>query len=117
MTRPNSSLSRAGSLSFVSWNVKGLNSSIKVNKVLNHLQSLNTMVFNDVFLQETHLRPSEHNKLRRSWVGQLYHSTLTCKSRGTAIIILKAIPFNISHTIADPNGSSFLFQVNYMIRH
>ena len=101
MSRSNSSSSRAGSLPFVSWNVKGLNSSVKINKVLNHLRSLSAMV---AFLQETHFRRSDHNKLRRSWVGQAYHSTFTCKSRGASIIIHKAIPFKVSHTMADPNG-------------
>ena len=83
------------------WNVKGLNSPFKRSKVLNHLQSLNTKI---AFLQETHLRPADHLKLRRGWVGQLYHSSFSSKARGAAILIHKSVPFSVSQVISDPNG-------------
>ena len=58
-----------GAVRFTSWNVKGLNSPVKRNKVINHLHSLNTKI---AFLQETHLKPLDHVKLQRGWVGQVF---------------------------------------------
>ena len=54
------------SFKIVSWNVKGMNSPVKRNKVFNHLTHLNTKI---AFLQETHLLPSDHLKLRRGVGG------------------------------------------------
>lgn len=68
----------SGAVRFTRWNVKGLNSPVKRNKVINHLKSLNTKI---AFLQETHLTPLDHVKLRRL-VGQLYHSSCSSKARG-----------------------------------
>lgn len=90
-----------GAVRFTSWNVKGLNSPVKRNKVINHLKTLNTKI---AFLQETHLLPSDHVKLHRGWVGQLYHSSFSSKARGVAILIHKSIPFSLSTVISDPNG-------------
>ena len=42
----------------ISWNTKGLNHINKRNRVLSHLRSMD---FNVAFLQETHLRSSDHN--------------------------------------------------------
>ena len=47
----------SGAIRFTSWNVEGLNSPVKRNKVINHLKSLNTKT---AFLQETHLNPLDH---------------------------------------------------------
>lgn len=90
-----------GALKFTSWNVKGLNSPVKRNKVLNYLKHLNTSI---AFLQETHLRPVDHLKIRQGWVGQLYHSSFQSKCRGVAILIHKSVPFSVSEVIPDSNG-------------
>lgn len=90
-----------GAVRFTSWNVRGLNSPVKRNKVINHLIFLNTKI---AFLQETHLKPLDHVKLKRGWVGQLYHSSFSSKARGAAILIHKSIPFSMSTVISDPNG-------------
>uniref|UniRef100_A0AAX7UZH8 exodeoxyribonuclease III n=1 Tax=Astatotilapia calliptera TaxID=8154 RepID=A0AAX7UZH8_ASTCA len=74
--------------------VKGLNRPVKRNKVLSHL----------LYLQETHLKHTDHARLRRNWVGQIFHSKFNGKARGAAILINKNTPFIVSHTIADPNG-------------
>uniref|UniRef100_A0AAX7SM32 exodeoxyribonuclease III n=1 Tax=Astatotilapia calliptera TaxID=8154 RepID=A0AAX7SM32_ASTCA len=89
------------SFKFCSWNCKGLNQPIKRSKVLHHLQFLGAQV---VFLQETHLKISDHFRLRKGWVGQLYHSTFNSKVRGVAILIHKSVPFVSSKVIADQNG-------------
>ena len=75
---------------YVSWNTKGLNAAVKRGRVLGHLKKLNTDI---AFLQETHLRNQDHFRLRKGWVGQLFHSTFHFKSRGAAILINKNIPF------------------------
>ena len=82
----------------ISWNTKGLNHIIKRNRVLSHLRSLEV---NIAFLQETHLRTSDHNRLRKGWVGQLYHSIFEGKSRGAAILINKNTPFIMQKVTAD----------------
>ena len=66
---------------------------MKCKKVLTHLKSLNA---NFAFLQE-------HFRIRRDWVGQLFHSNFH-KSRGAAILVDKSTPFVASEVIADPKG-------------
>ncbi len=90
-----------GLVRWVSWNCKGLNNPVKRNKVLIHLRKLKA---NFVFLQETHLCSSDHFRLKKDWVGQVYHSHFQFKSRGCGILIHKSTPFVISQVIADHKG-------------
>uniref|UniRef100_A0AAQ5XER2 exodeoxyribonuclease III n=1 Tax=Amphiprion ocellaris TaxID=80972 RepID=A0AAQ5XER2_AMPOC len=78
-----------------------MNHPIKCNKILSHLHHLKGNV---VFLQETHLKNSDHQRLKRSWVGQIFHSKFNSRARGTAILIDKNTPFIVSNTITDSNG-------------
>lgn len=89
------------SLTFASWNVRGLGKPTKINKVLSHLDSLGVKI---AYLQETHLKTSDHMKIRRSWVAQSYHSLFNSKARGTAILIHKSLQFTASNVTADPGG-------------
>lgn len=101
-----SSLTKNGSdVNFISWNVRGMNHPIKCNTVLSHLSNLKGDV---VFIQETHLKNSEHQRLKRSWVGQIFHSRFNAKARGTAILINKNTPLIVSDTIADSNGQHII---------
>ncbi len=86
-----------GLVRWVSWNCKGLNNPVKHNKVLIHLRKLKA---NFVFLQETHLCSSDHFRLKKDWVGQVYHSHFQFKTRGCGILIHKSTPFVISQVIA-----------------
>lgn len=88
-------------INLVSWNVRGLGHSIKRSKVFAHLNFLAADVS---FLQETHIRPSEQERLRCSWANQIFQSTFSSKARGVAIIIRKNIPFKHISTLCDPNG-------------
>lgn len=88
-------------LKLCSWNCKGLNQPIKRSKVLHHLQHMGAQI---IFLQETHLKVADHFRLRKGWLGQLYHSTFQGKARGAAILIHKSVPFISSKIVADPNG-------------
>lgn len=100
MTRPNMPTSQQGGgvIKFSSWNCKGLNQPIKRSKVLKHLG------VHIAFLQETHLKPSDHTRLRKRWVGQVYHSSFQSRSRGVAILIHKSVNFTCSDFSSDPNG-------------
>lgn len=93
--------SQGKSLRFVSWNLKGANQPVKINKVMGHLNQLRGDVF---FLQETHLRSSEVLRIKRPWVGHVFHSKFSERARGAAILIRRNVPFELSHSIEDPNG-------------
>ena len=86
---------------FVSWNVKGLNGPIKRSKVFLQLKKLKSEI---IFLQETHLRLSDHARLRCSWVGQYFHSSLDSRTRGVAILLNKRLNFTVSTTKVDTGG-------------
>ncbi len=88
-------------LRLVSWNVKGMNNSVKAGKVLLHFQHLKADI---MFLQETHLRTADLLRIKRAWMGHLYHSKFSQRARGAAIIIHRKVMFEETHTISDPNG-------------
>lgn len=66
-------------ITFLSWNVRGLGKSIKLNKVLSHLDNLGAEI---AFIQETHLNSSDHVKIQRRWVSQAFHSMFNSKAEG-----------------------------------
>lgn len=86
---------------FISWNVKGLNGPVKRARIFNHLKYLKCDI---AFLQETHLLVNDWNRLKKGWVGQVFHSNLNTRTRGTAILIHKKIQFNATTIISDPQG-------------
>lgn len=63
-----------GNLLLISWNVKGLGSSIKREKVFKHLKSLSADI---IFLQETHIKKDTQHRLKCNWVSQIYQSPFT----------------------------------------
>ncbi|CAI5692191.1 unnamed protein product [Oreochromis niloticus] len=91
----------SGNLTFVSWNVRGLNHPIKRKRVLSRLKQFKPGV---VFLQETHLQDSDHSRLAKCWSGQVFHSNSKAKARGTTILIDRNIPFVPSTVVSDKNG-------------
>lgn len=88
-------------LKVCSWNVGGIHSPIKRKKILSFLKKEKVHV---ALLQETHLSPDEHMKLRRDWVGQVFHSSFTSKSRGVTILINKHFPLVDIEFISDKLG-------------
>ena len=94
-------MSRGSAVKFTSWNVRGVNRPIKRTRIFTHLKRLHTEI---AFLQETHLRVPDHSLLRKSWVGQVFHSNFSSRSRGTAIIIHKKVLFTASEILSDPQG-------------
>ena len=100
ITPPNTN-TRCAAARFISWNVKGLNGPVKRARIFNHLKYLKCDI---AFLQETHLLVKDWNRLKKGWVGQVFHSELNTKTRGTAILIHKKIQFNATTNISDPQG-------------
>ena len=81
--------------------MRGLNGPVKRSRVFAHLKSLKAEV---VFLQETHLRTKDQVRLRKGWVGQVFHSGFDSKSRGVAIIMGKKTRFVCAKEVRDPGG-------------
>ena len=57
-----------------------------------------------IFLQETHLRRQEHEKLNKEFNSQIYYSTYTSASRGVVTIIKSKIGFEKERCIKDKEG-------------
>ena len=68
---------------------------------MTYIKNLNT---DAILLPETHLLRSEHAKLSRLWIGQIFHSEFNCKPRDTAILIRKNIQFTPNNVVTDPEG-------------
>lgn len=88
-------------MSLVSWNVRGLGHPVKRGKVFSHLKSLKSDI---MFLQETHVKATQHRRLRANWISQVYQSPFTSKARGVAILFRKTVPFRFQSSTTDPNG-------------
>uniref|UniRef100_A0AAQ6AKY8 Reverse transcriptase domain-containing protein n=1 Tax=Amphiprion ocellaris TaxID=80972 RepID=A0AAQ6AKY8_AMPOC len=95
------------SLKVCSWNVGGIHSPIKRKKILNYLKKENIHV---ALLQETHLTSDEHLKLKRDWVGQVFYSSFTSRSRGVAILIHKHLPLTNTQSVCDKSGRYLLLK-------
>lgn len=48
------------------------------------------------FIQESHLTDSEHLKLRRDWVGIVFYSSYSSKTRDVALLISKHPNFELN---------------------
>ena len=57
-----------------------------------------------MLLQETHLLNIDHQKLCRPWIGRIFHSRFSQKTRGAAILIRKNVLFTPGDVFADTNG-------------
>ena len=89
------------SIKIISNNVKGLNHVIKRKKILTWLKKEKAHI---ALLQETHLIDTEHEKLKREWVGQVFFSSFNSSKRGVAILINKNTPFILEACIKDTEG-------------
>ena len=93
--------SQIGSIHLSTWNVNGLGNPIKKKKVMTMLRSKK---YDVVFLQETHLSIEESEKLRRGWVGHVFYSIGSSKSKGVIILISKHLQFKCLKQIKDDSG-------------
>lgn len=88
-------------MSVVSWNIGELGHPVKRGKVFSHLKSLKSDI---IFLQETHVKATQHKKLRANWISQVYQLPFTSKARGVAILFRKTVPFRFQSSTTNPNG-------------
>uniref|UniRef100_A0A3Q4HJU4 exodeoxyribonuclease III n=1 Tax=Neolamprologus brichardi TaxID=32507 RepID=A0A3Q4HJU4_NEOBR len=95
----------AHNITIITLNVKGINHVVKRHKILSSLKKDRVPI---ALLQETHLTDSEHLKLKRDWVGQIYYSSFNSKSRGVAKLIHKNLPFTLNTIVRDTDGRFIL---------
>ncbi|KAE8608026.1 hypothetical protein XENTR_v10011378 [Xenopus tropicalis] len=88
-------------VSVLSWNVRGLNDSIKRRLVMDYIRKQNAKI---TFLQETHLTGSKLITLQKQWVGWSYHSTFSTYTGGTSILVRKSTVFQPLSIKTDPRG-------------
>uniref|UniRef100_A0A3B4T4G4 Reverse transcriptase domain-containing protein n=1 Tax=Seriola dumerili TaxID=41447 RepID=A0A3B4T4G4_SERDU len=94
-----------GQLTCISWNIRGVNSPIKRKKMLTYLKRQKVDI---AFIQESHLTDTEHLKLRRDWVGNVFYSSYSSKARGVALLINKHLNFKLNSVEKDKNGRFLL---------
>ncbi len=85
----------------ISWNTKGMNNTVKMDKVLTRLQHLKGDV---MFLQETHLKTPDVRRIKRARMSHVFHLKFADKVRGAAIIIHKRVMFEPRNVILDTDG-------------
>jgi hypothetical protein len=78
-----------------------MNHVVMRSQVFAHLKSSSP---DKCFLEESHLRSSDQDKLKRGWVDQIFHSNVGAQATGAAILIRKGTPFVSSEVISDTNG-------------
>lgn len=62
------------------------------------------------FLQETHFKEGEALKLKRSWVGHVFHSSFSSKQNGVIILINKNLSFILLKEMKDKEGRMVCIQ-------
>lgn len=68
-----------------SWNMNGLNNPVKRSRVMTKMRKEKKQI---IFLQETHLSHSEHEKFRKFGYEITFHSSFkTGHKRGVAILL------------------------------
>lgn len=99
--------SKLRSMRLSTWNVKGLGNPIKRKKIMTSLKRNN---YDVVFLQESHMSSEESEKLCRGWVGHVFYSTGSSKSRGVITLISKHLQFKCLRQIKDNAGRVIIVQ-------
>lgn len=84
-------------ITIISLNVNGLNKPIKRSKVLAQMKHQGGDI---VFMPETRLSKTEHEKLAKLFFYSSYNSS----RRGVIILILNYIPFEAGNIICDKEG-------------
>lgn len=86
---------------FLSWNVEGLNHPVKRQRVLSHIKQLKTDI---AFLQETHVRGLDNERILTGWRGQQFHCFFQAKVRGVSVLIGPNISFEPHKVVSDKFG-------------
>lgn len=93
--------SQIGLMRLATWNVNGLGYPVKRKKVMMMLKNKN---YDVVFLQETHMSKEESEKLCTGWVGHVFYSIGSSKSRGVITLVSKHLQFKCLKQIKDNSG-------------
>lgn len=89
-------------INIVSWNINGCSTPTKRKKILTYLKSKNTDI---ALIQETHFKKEEEAlKMKRDWVGKVFHNSVSSKSCGVAILVNKKLNFIFSKEFKDSDG-------------
>uniref|UniRef100_A0A3Q2QE32 exodeoxyribonuclease III n=1 Tax=Fundulus heteroclitus TaxID=8078 RepID=A0A3Q2QE32_FUNHE len=96
---------RGADLTCICWNIRGINSPIKRKKMLTYLKRQKVDI---AFIQENHLTDTEHFKLCRDWVGNVFYSSFLTKARGVDLLINKRLNFKLNSVEKDKNGRFLL---------
>lgn len=93
--------SQIGLMRLSTWNVNGLGIPVKRKKVMTMLKNKN---YDVVFLQETQMSKEESEKLCAGWVGHVFYSIGSSKSKGVIILVSKNLQFKCLKQIKDNSG-------------
>lgn len=96
-------------LKLITWNIRGVGTQTKKNKVLNYLNNIQADV---CLLQETHLSYSKQNSLINANFIHSFSSPYNSKQRGVCILINKRIRFTHNTTITDPEGRFIIINIS-----
>ena len=89
-------------INICSWNIRGLNSLVKLKQVLGRLKQMGSSI---IFLQETHLIKEDTSRVTKRWPVQVFDASFTSRARGVMILIHKSVPFQLKKQHIDPLGS------------
>lgn len=95
-------------LKILSWNIRGIGSLTKRNKILNHITHLQPDI---CLLQETHLSKTDTDKLITPQFNKVYSSNYNSRQRGVSILINRKIKFTHNTTITDPEGRFIIINI------
>lgn len=91
----------AHTINIVAWNVRGLGDASKRYAVFSEVRAFQPAI---ICLSETHLTSDRIQLLRRSWIGQAYHSTYSTHARGVSVLVHKNIPYTCHRVKVDSEG-------------
>lgn len=91
----------------VTWNINGSRNPVKRRKWLSYLKSHQTDI---ALIQETHMEGKEADKLKRAWVGQVFHNSFSSKKNGVAILVHKRLNLVMLNQKKDDEGRLICIQ-------
>lgn len=85
----------------ISYNVRGLNDTIKSKRFLSLIHKLKTDILT---IQEMHIKNTSNQVLKDNMLSYQLHSHGSSKARGTAILISRSVQFKELATLKDNEG-------------
>ena len=88
-------------IKIITWNINGSQNPVKRKKWLSYLKTHQTDI---ALIQETHMEGKEADKLKRDWVGQVFHNSYSSKKNGVAILVHKRLNLVMLNQKKDDEG-------------